>query len=181
MPPGLDARLRGMTGGSRGTKRYIRNIALCRAARIIVAWPPTARLAIIDDATIIVLVDAFYARVRRDPVLAPIFAASIDEAAWPAHLRRMYAFWSSVMLTSGRYKGNPVEVHQRVPGIAPALFVRWLDLFEATAMELFIPSLAEAFGGKARRIAESLRLALFFRPTEPWPTDLRQCPSVAAP
>jgi hypothetical protein len=60
-----------------GTERYIRNIALRRAARIIVAWRPTARLAIIDDATIIVLVDAFYARVRRDPVLAPVFAASM--------------------------------------------------------------------------------------------------------
>jgi hemoglobin len=134
----------------------------------------------ITEASIVHLVDAFYAKVRRDPVLAPIFAAAIDENAWPAHLRRMHEFWSSVMLTTGRYKGNPVEVHQRVTGLEPSLFVNWLDLFEATAAELFIPAMAGEFSGKARRIAESLRLALFFRPTEPWPTDLRQHPSVAA-
>lgn len=134
----------------------------------------------ITEAAIVHLVDAFYAKVRCDPVLAPIFAEAIGEDAWPAHLRRMHAFWSSVMLTTGRYKGNPVEVHQRVAGLESSLFVNWLDLFEATAAELFIPALAEKFADKSRRIAESLRLALFFRPTEPWPIDLRQRQSVAA-
>ncbi len=41
------------------------------------------------------------------------------------------------------------------------MFGNWLDLFEATAAELFIPPLAERFAAKARRIAESLKLALF--------------------
>jgi hemoglobin len=134
------------------------------------AFPPFAS---IDETTIIHLIDRFYAKVRADNVLGPIFADAIAEDAWPAHLQKMYAFWSSVMLTSGRYKGNPVEVHQRVPGIEPALFANWLDLFEETAAELFTPPLAETFAVKARRIGESLRLALFFRPGEPWPTDLR--------
>ncbi len=135
---------------------------------------------IISEATIVRLVDDFYAKVRRDPVLGPIFARAIADAAWPAHLQRMYAFWSSVMLTSGRYKGSPVAVHERIAGIEPALFGDWLDLFEATAEELFIPELAGEFATRARRIAESLRLALFFHPNEPWPTDLRQRPPLAA-
>ena len=142
--------------------------------------PDDLRFTAITEATIVHLVDAFYAKVRRDPVLRPVFENAIAEPAWPAHLRRMYAFWSSVMLTSGRYKGNPVAVHQCVEGIEPDLFARWLDLFEATAAEMFVPALAEEFASKARRIAESLRLALFFRPTEPWPTDLRHRPPLAA-
>ena len=49
----------------------------------------------------------------------------------------MHDFWSSVMLTSGRYKGNPVAVHLRVEGIEPQLFDRWLALFDETCRELF--------------------------------------------
>jgi len=128
----------------------------------------------VTEASITVLVDRFYARVRNDPALGPVFAAAIAEAAWPAHLQRMYAFWSSVMLTSGRYKGNPVEVHSHVEGLEPSLFGTWLDVFELTATELFVPDIADKFVQAARRIAESLRLALFFRPDRPWPDDLRR-------
>jgi len=128
--------------------------------------------------TIKALVDGFYARVRLDPTLGPIFAAAIAENAWPAHLEKMYAFWSSVMLTSGRYKGDPVSTHRNVAGIVPPMFGNWLDLFEATAAELFVADLAEQFACKARRIAESLKLALFYRPDRNWPEDLRQRPPV---
>ena len=140
----------------------------------------STRYDLITEATIRSLIDAFYARVRDDPTLGPIFANAIADAAWPAHLQKMYAFWSSVMLTSGRYKGNPVAVHHRVAGIAPPLFGNWLDLFEDTANELFVPPAANRFIQSARRIAESLKLALFFRPDQPWPEDLRQRPGVTA-
>ncbi len=133
----------------------------------------------VTEATIRALVDGFYARVRGDPALGPIFARAIAEDAWPAHLEKMYAFWSSVMLTSGRYKGNPVSTHRAVAGIVPSLFGNWLDLFEATAAELFVPEIADRFACTARRIAESLKLAIFFRPAQPWPEDLRQRPAVS--
>jgi hemoglobin len=138
----------------------------------------TARHEEITEATIKALVDAFYTRVRRDPVLAPVFDGAIAADAWPAHLEKMYAFWSSVMLTSGRYKGNPVATHRKVAGVAPPMFGNWLDLFEATAVDLFVPEVAERFVRAARRIAESLKLALFFRPDQAWPEDLRQRPAV---
>lgn len=133
----------------------------------------------VTEATIRALVDRFYACVRRDPALQAVFADAIAEDAWPPHLEKMYAFWSSVMLTSGRYKGNPVSVHRKVAGIEPALFANWLDLFEATAADLFIPEVAERFVSTARRIAESLKLALFFRPDQSWPEDLRRRSTVA--
>src|SRR4029079_11195011 len=112
------------------------------------------------------LVDAFYAKVRRDPELGPIFARAIP-GDWQPHLNKMYAFWSSVMLTSGRYKGNPVAKHLAVEGITLKLFERWLPLFDETCAELYDDRLRAEFGAKAARIAESLKLALFYRPDQP--------------
>jgi hemoglobin len=114
------------------------------------------------------LVDGFYAKVRVDPELAPIFNRAIP-GDWGPHLATMRNFWSSVMLTSGRYKGNPVATHLRIDGMAPRLFDRWLYLFGETCGELFNDSVAEAFRAKAARIAESLKLALYYRPDQPWP------------
>ena len=135
----------------------------------------------VTESTIKAQVDAFYARVRRDAVLGPIFTDAIADHAWPAHLEKMYAFWSSVMLTSGRYKGDPVSTHRKVTAIEPPMFGNWLDLFEATAAELFVPEIARQFACKARRIAESLKLAMFFRADRPWPEDLRQRGKATSP
>jgi hemoglobin len=113
------------------------------------------------------LVDQFYAKVRADAELGPVFDRAISD--WGPHLATMRNFWSSVMLTSGRYKGNPVAVHRRVEGIEFDLFDRWLALFEETCRELFDDEVAAVFRIKAERIAESLKLALFYRPDRPWP------------
>jgi hemoglobin len=126
------------------------------------------RLADITEQNIRLLVDAFYVKVRADAVLGPIFARAIP-GDWQPHLEKMVAFWSSVMLTSGRYKGNPVIKHQVISGMTPELFTRWLALFDATCRELFDDDVAAAFRGKAERIAESLKLALFYKPDRPWP------------
>ena len=115
------------------------------------------------------LVDAFYAKVRADSALGPVFDRAISD--WGPHLATMRRFWSSVMLTSGRYKGNPVAVHQRVEGIEYDLFARWLALFEETCRELFDDAIADAFRDKAVRIAGSLKLALFYRPDRTWPPE----------
>jgi hemoglobin len=112
---------------------------------------------------IVQLVDAFYGKVRRDAVLGPVFDKAIAPDEWPAHLAKMYDFWSSVMLTTGRYKGNPMAAHVK-HAIEPAFFDRWLALWRETAAELFAPPIADRFRDKAERIAESLKLALFFRP-----------------
>lgn len=111
----------------------------------------------VDEAMIERLIDAFYADVRADPVLAPIFAARISD--WPPHLAQMYAFWSSVMLMSGRYHGQPMPKHAVLP-IEGAHFDRWLALFEAAAKRDCPPAAAAAFVRKARAIAESLELGV---------------------
>ena len=116
----------------------------------------------IDEAGLARLVDAFYARVRADAELGPIFNDAIDD--WPHHLEKLTAFWSSVMLTSGRYKGQPVPAHMKHRSrITPELFDRWLGLWKQATDELMEPVAALALQEKAARIAESLKLAMFFR------------------
>lgn len=122
---------------------------------------PTSAL---DEGALRGLVASFYARVRADAVLGALFNAAIAEEAWPPHLARMVDFWSSVMLTSGRYHGNPMAAHlKHREAISPAMFTRWLQLWDATARDMLCPADADAIIAKAHRIAESLQLALFFR------------------
>ena len=78
-------------------------------------------------------------------------------------METMRNFWSSVMLTSGRYKGAPVPAHLRIKTIELEMFDRWLRLFGETCDELFENEVAQAFRAKAVRFAESLKLALCFR------------------
>ena len=116
----------------------------------------------IDDDSLERLVAAFYERVREDAELGPIFNDAI--ADWPEHLEKLAAFWSSVMLTSGRYKGQPMPAHFRHRDrITSALFDRWLGLWKQTTDAMMTPEAAAALQDKAARIAESLQLALFFR------------------
>ena len=107
------------------------------------------------------VVDAFYTRVRDDALLGPIFNDAIHD--WPVHLANLQAFWSSVMLTSGRYKGQPMVAHARHESvITPEAFARWLELWRATTGELVAPEAAAALQEKAARIAESIALGLDF-------------------
>ena len=107
------------------------------------------------------LVAAFYDRIREDAVLGPVFNGAIDD--WPHHLGKLEAFWSSVMLTSGRYKGQPMVAHVRhEPHMTAENFARWLALWREISAELLAPEAAGAFQEKADRIAESLQLGVQF-------------------
>ena len=65
---------------------------------------------ICSEDEVIALVHRFYARVRTDEALAPIFDRHIHD--WDAHLANMVDFWSAT------------------------LFRRWLELFGQTTTEL---------------------------------------------
>lgn len=104
------------------------------------------------------LVDAFYAKVRADAVLGPIFNARIHD--WDEHLAKLADFWSSIVMMSGRYKGRPMPVHVAIPEISDAHFGRWLALFAETAAEVCPPQAAHMFSDRATRIAESLKAGI---------------------
>ena len=81
------------------------------------------------------LVDSFYAKVREDDMLGPIFADAIGDG-WDLHLATMRTFWCSVMLGSASYKGNPMAAHLRLPRLTALHFERWLQLWRETAAEV---------------------------------------------
>lgn len=111
----------------------------------------------IDEPMIETLVRTFYARVRHDPLIGPVFEAQVKD--WDAHISRLCAFWSSVALMSGRYHGQPMAVHLPLP-IDTAHFDRWLEVFAATTREVCPPAAAAHFLERAARIADSLELGI---------------------
>ena len=108
----------------------------------------------IDDALISRLVETFYVQVREDDVLGPIFAVHV--ADWTPHLVRMKDFWASVVMESGRFRGNPMLKHIAIGGLNPSHFDRWLRLWNETVDEVVPAEAATLFRAAAQRIASSL-------------------------
>ena len=135
----------------------------------------------IDEALIDRLVEDFYARVRDDALIGPVFAERIED--WAPHLAQMKLFWSSVALSTGAYQGRPMPKHLPLP-VDARHFDRWLELFRETARDLCPPVAADHFIERAERIAQSLELGIanangvllgvgerYNRPTEAWTPD----------
>jgi hemoglobin len=92
-----------------------------------------------DRADIIRLVDAFYVRVRADGGLGHVFD-QVAQVNWESHLPKLYNFWDTVLFRSGTYRGNPIAAHAKflpLTDMSWPLFERWLELFRATARQLF--------------------------------------------
>ena len=113
----------------------------------------------IDEDSIRALVHGFYGKVMADPDLAAIFGREIQKDEWPAHLDKMCAFWSSVLLRSGRYDGRPMRPHLTIPDIEDRHFQRWLTLFSETARQSFDDKDAAGVIAMAERIGHNFRLA----------------------
>ena len=114
----------------------------------------------ITEPEISTLVDTFYDKVRRDPDIGPIFSAIVGD--WPHHLATLKDFWSTVLLTTGRYKGDPMMTHLQLP-LDPDHFSRWLALFAETANEVLSSDHAREVIAKSHRIAENFKAGIAYR------------------
>ena len=117
----------------------------------------------ITEPEISTLVDHFYAKVRRDPDIGPIFNAIVDD--WPHHLATLKDFWSTVLLTTGRYIGDPMMKHLQL-SLDPPHFERWLALFAETANEVLPPDHAATVIEKSHRIAHNFKAGIAFQQTK---------------
>jgi hemoglobin len=116
---------------------------------------PTELHDIESRADIVRLVDSFYARVRADEMLGPIFD-DIAHTNWDEHLPKMYDFWETVLFSTGSFQGNPLRVHLNLATRAPLTareFSRWLSLFHGQIDALFTGVVAEDAKMRATRIA----------------------------
>ncbi|MEJ8810849.1 group III truncated hemoglobin [Variovorax ureilyticus] len=100
------------------------------------------------------LVRAFYARVRQDELLGPIFDAHIED--WDQHQHKLVDFWSTILRRTGRFTGAPMPKHARLPGLNAELFRRWLALFRETTAAQPNRTMGEQAQAAAERIAQSL-------------------------
>ncbi len=109
----------------------------------------------VNENCIADMVDTFYAAIRRDHLLGPIFKDAIGDE-WVPHLAKMKAFWSSVLLASRTYKGNPMIAHLRLPRLTQSHFERWLELWRETGAALCSKELAQLFNERAETIGARL-------------------------
>lgn len=104
------------------------------------------------------LVNTFYATVRQDDLLGPVFEARIGQR-WDGHLEIMYRFWESLLFSEPVYSGNPFSKHIGLP-IAGTHFERWISLFCLAVDQNFMGPRAEEAKVRAQRIAAIFRTKL---------------------
>ncbi len=107
------------------------------------------------------LVDAFYAAVRADDLLGPVFNVLIPAGGWPAHLSRMTDFWECNLLFRPTFKGNPMQLHRQVDaqyGYATdgRHYERWVALWCRTVDGLFAGEKATLAKGRAAKMGAQL-------------------------
>ena len=114
-----------------------------------------------DRAAIARLVARFYADVRADNLLAPVFEPLLHER-WPAHLVRMTDFWCTTLKLERSFRGDVHRKHMALPGITQAHLQRWLRLWQRdTALELNPAAAAARLQDVAVGIARVMHLGWF--------------------
>lgn len=106
---------------------------------------------ILNEEDVTLLVHTFYAKVREDALLGPIFEPIIKNN-WAPHLSRMVDFWSTILLYTRKYKDDPMPKHMQLP-VEQRHFDRWLLLFNETLNNLFTGTVTENARLRAASIA----------------------------
>ncbi len=99
----------------------------------------------------------FYADVRQDTVLGPVFATRIQD--WPAHLERIGSFWARQLGAPSNYSGGFAGVHLTL-GIEEEHFQHWLRLWERNCRQHLSAEPAEWMIRRAHEIGSHLRRIL---------------------
>lgn len=117
--------------------------------------PPRFEVTVPQIAAVVA---AFYANVRADATLGPIFAAHVTD--WTAHEAKITRFWRNAILFDRVYDGNPLAVHRRAGDVHAAHFAPWLALFDATLAVELPADPAAAWSALAHRIGRGLRMGM---------------------
>jgi len=117
---------------------------------------PTPSLELCSEQEVTRLVHDFYARVREEPRLAPVFTARVHD--WDAHLAQLVDFWSAMLRGTRRFSGAPMPKHMAMDELDRDLFDRWLQLFRQTTAECANPPMQRLADDVATRIASTFWL-----------------------
>lgn len=108
------------------------------------------------------VVKHFYAAVRTDDVLGPLFNGilSKDPEIWRTHEAKIANFWANAILHERSYDGNPMLVHSGISALDPTMFTNWLGLFDKTLSDQLPADLALQWSTLAHRIGRGLRFGV---------------------
>ena len=126
--------------------------------------PNSTRHDIKNREDIKLLVVSFYAKIRTDAVLGPIFNQIVID--WEPHLELLTDFWETQLFLKRKYFGNPVTAHQEVDDkmqhtITPEHFGLWMNLWFATIDELFEGETAYIAKNRAQKMSTMLYLKIY--------------------
>ncbi|MEM1404086.1 MAG: group III truncated hemoglobin [Pseudomonadota bacterium] len=104
-------------------------------------------------------IDRFYARVFKDPLLAPVFLAQagIDPAV---HIPHIKAYWRKMLLGDPAYRRHMMQKHRDLHQAGPLTqqhYDRWLSLFERSLDESAPSELIDRARTLGRRVAGNMR------------------------
>ncbi len=117
---------------------------------------------IISREDIVLLVDEFYNKIKKDKLLGFIFT-DVARVNWEKHLPIMYDFFENMLFYTGSYTGNPMELHKHINRLSPlteAHFKQWTHLFTTTVNELFKGETAELAKKRALSISAVMQIKI---------------------
>ena len=134
--------------------------------------PATAK---VDRLQVRRLVDAFYADVRADALLGPVFARSMHRN-WTDHLALMTDFWCTALKLERSFHGNVYGRHVVLSGVTREHLLRWLQLWREHTSQQLPRAQAQRVQGIAVGMARVLHLGWF----DTLPTRQELCAAVDA-
>jgi hemoglobin len=113
-------------------------------------------------ADILMLIEHFYEKVKRDDTIGIIFT-EIFPLDWDHHIPLIVDFWETILLDNPVYKSNAMEKHVAINKIFPLKkqhFDAWLALFFGTIDEYFTGTVADLAKKRAASIAGLMQLKM---------------------
>ncbi|MES2575640.1 MAG: group III truncated hemoglobin [Bacteroidota bacterium] len=115
-----------------------------------------------DDLSL--LVNTFYTKIRADAEIGFYFNEMIKN--WDEHLEKLTDFWETNLFAVKKYKGNPLEAHNKVDEyfegkITSNEFGIWLNYWFQTLDELFEGENVDILKRRARKMGTFLFLSMF--------------------
>ncbi|EAJ6135365.1 group III truncated hemoglobin [Campylobacter lari] len=109
------------------------------------------------------LMDVFYAKVRADKDLGPIFNEKIgtDDESWKKHKEKIASFWAGMFLADPSYSGSPLRAHHELPPFSREFFDIWLNLFDESLQEVFEDEPRDIIIERARMIAQRFQMIIY--------------------
>jgi hemoglobin len=106
------------------------------------------------------LIDRFYKKVMINPVIGHFFT-EVVHLSWEHHIPIMISFWSTMLLGTNSYQGNPMIKHMDIDKLSRLEkhhFDQWLVLWEETINENFAGDKAHEAISRAKSIAAVMQL-----------------------